>query len=75
MDWSGCPDVEARPDILSGAWVVRGTRVPAEAVIDNANDGFTAEEIVADIYDTLPLAATRNVIAFARLHDADPTRS
>jgi uncharacterized protein (DUF433 family) len=42
------------PDRMSGAWVVRGTRVPAQAVIDNADDGYTAEQIVADIYPTLP---------------------
>lgn len=72
MDWSACPDVERNPDIVSGAWVVKGTRVPADAVIDNANDGFTAEEIVSEIYDTLPLQATQRVIAFARRHAAHP---
>ena len=70
MDWSNCPDVERRPDIVSGSWVVKGTRVPADAVLDNANDGFTAEDIVTDIYDTLSLEATRRVIAFARRHVA-----
>ena len=36
VDWSQCPDVESNPDIVSGAYVVRGTRIPADAVIDNA---------------------------------------
>jgi hypothetical protein len=26
---------------------VRGTRIPVQAVIDNADEGFSAEEIVA----------------------------
>lgn len=66
IDWSKCPDVESNPDIVSGAWVVRGTRIPADAVIDNAEDGYTAEEIVAEIYPTLPLEPAKRVIAFAR---------
>lgn len=70
MDWSKCPDVERKPDVLSGDWVVKGTRVPADAVVDNADDGFTAEQIVSEIYDTLRLEATRRVIAFARQHVA-----
>jgi uncharacterized protein (DUF433 family) len=64
-DWSKCPDVESHPEIVSGAYVVRGTRIPADAVIDNAEDGYTAEEIVAEIYPTLPLEPARRIIAFA----------
>ncbi len=35
-NWSNCPDVESNPEIVSGAYVVRGSRIPADAVIDNA---------------------------------------
>ena len=49
MDWSSCPDAERIPGKVSGAWLVVGTRIPAEAVIDNAEDGYSAEEIVAEI--------------------------
>ena len=65
IDWSQCPDVESHPDIVSGTYVVRGTRIPADAVIDNAEDGYTAEEIVREIFPTLPLERARRVIAFA----------
>ena len=41
IDWSKCPDVESVPGKVSGAWVIRGTRIPAQAVVDNANDGNT----------------------------------
>jgi len=66
IDWSKCPDVERKPDTMSGQWVVRGTRVPAQAVLDNADDGFTPEQIAAEIYDGLPVEPARRVIAFAR---------
>jgi uncharacterized protein (DUF433 family) len=45
MDWSKSPDVERHPGKVSGQWVIKGTRVPVEAVIENARDGFSAEEI------------------------------
>ena len=66
MDWKLCPDVESKPDIMSGAFVVRGTRVPVQAILDNAEDGYTAEQIAADIYHGLPVEPTRRVIAFAK---------
>ncbi len=65
MDWSKCPDVEAVPGKVSGAWVVRDTRIPADAVLENAADGFTAEQIVAEIYPSLPVERARRVIAYA----------
>ena len=47
MNWSACPDVESVPEKLSGTWVVRGTRVPADALVLNAKDGYSPEDIVA----------------------------
>jgi uncharacterized protein (DUF433 family) len=72
MDWSKCLDVETRPGVVSGAYVVKGTRVPAQAVIDNAEDGFTPEQIAGDIYPTAPIDRVRRIIEFARQHDAHP---
>lgn len=66
IDWSQCPDVESVPGKVSGAWVIRGTRIPAQAVVDNADDGFTPEQIASEIYDGLPVEPARRVIAFAR---------
>lgn len=66
IDWSQCSDVERVPGRVSGAWVIRGTRVPAQAVIDNAEDGFTAEQIAAEIYHGLSVEPTSRVIEFAR---------
>ena len=70
MDWSGCKDVERNAARVSGAWVLKGTRLPADAVIDNAEDGYTAEEI-ADLFG-VPAERIRGVLRFAKLHDAHP---
>jgi uncharacterized protein (DUF433 family) len=66
IDWSKCPDVESVPGRMSGAWVIKGTRIPAQGVLDNADDGYTPEQIAAEIYDGLPVEPARRVIAFAR---------
>ncbi len=65
MDGKLCPDVESKPDVMSGAFVVRGTRVPVQAILDNAEDGYTAEQIAAEIYHGLPVEPMRRVIEFA----------
>jgi uncharacterized protein (DUF433 family) len=66
IDWSICPDVERIPGKVSGPWLVVGTRIPADAVLDNAEDGYTAEEIVAEIYPSLSLDRAKRILAFAR---------
>jgi uncharacterized protein (DUF433 family) len=66
VDWSKCDDVESVPGRLSGAWVIKGTRVPAQAVVDNARAGCTAEEIATEIFE-LPLERVRGVLRFAKV--------
>ncbi len=66
IDWTGCKDVERIPGKVSGAWLVKGTRIPAQAVLDNADDGYSAEDIASVIYDGLPVDRARRIIAFAR---------
>jgi uncharacterized protein (DUF433 family) len=73
IPWKDCPDVERTPGKVSGRWVVKGTRIPAQAVLDNAADGFTPEQIATEIYDGLPVELARRVIAFAtRAHAPSP---
>lgn len=67
IDWSQCTDVESVPDRLSGAWVIKDTRVSVQAIIDNAEDGYTAEQIATEIFDDLPLDRVRGVLRFAQL--------
>ena len=71
MDWSGCPEVEREEGKVSGAWVVRGSRVPADAVLANARDGLTADAI-AEIFEGLPVERVRAVLRFAKLHAPAP---
>lgn len=72
IDWSRSPDVERHEGLMSGAWVVKGTRVPAESIVSNADDGVSAEEISSEIFPSVPVDAARRIIEFAR---ADGARS
>jgi len=66
IDWSVCQDAERIPGKVSGAWLVKGTRIPVQAVLDNADDGYSAEEMADTIYEGLPVDRARRIIAFAR---------
>jgi uncharacterized protein (DUF433 family) len=45
-DWSDCSAVEHHPNVVSGAWVFRGTRVPIRALFENLRDGASIEEVL-----------------------------
>ena len=45
IDWLECPLVEIKPGVQSGAPVLRGTRMPVDAIIDNSDYGMSAAEI------------------------------
>ena len=47
-------------------WLVVGTRIPADAVLDNADDGYGPEEIVAEVHPSLPLERAKRILAFVR---------
>lgn len=38
--------VHSNPDVLGGTLVFRGTRVPAQTLLDYMNDGFSLEEFL-----------------------------
>jgi uncharacterized protein (DUF433 family) len=67
VDWSKCNDVESVPGRVSGAWVIKGTRVPAQAIVDNAKAGFTAEQLVTEIFEGVPVERVRAVLRFAKI--------
>ena len=46
LDWSQCPAVERSADLVSGAWVFRGTRVPVKALFENLESGARLEEFL-----------------------------
>ena len=39
LDWSQCPAVESVPGKVSGAWVLKGTRMPVSAIFENLEAG------------------------------------
>ena len=46
LDWSKCPAVESIPGKVSGAWVLRDTRMPVCVIFENLEYGATIEEII-----------------------------
>jgi uncharacterized protein (DUF433 family) len=46
LDRSQCHAVERDPDRVSGAWVLRGTRVPVLALFENLKSGARLEEFL-----------------------------
>ena len=45
-DWGTCPAIERHPNVVSGAWVFRGTRVPIRALFENLRDGATIDQFL-----------------------------
>jgi uncharacterized protein (DUF433 family) len=45
MDWSGCEMVEVVPGKVSGLPVIRGSRVPADQILENHAAGESVEDI------------------------------
>ncbi|MBA2375881.1 MAG: DUF433 domain-containing protein [Actinomycetota bacterium] len=46
IEWSTCHAVERNADLVSGAWVFRGTCVPVAALSENLEDGARIEQFV-----------------------------
>ncbi|MCC6606903.1 MAG: DUF433 domain-containing protein [Anaerolineae bacterium] len=45
--WETVEAIEQNPEIVSGAWVFKGTRVPVAALFQNLKDGATIDEFLA----------------------------
>ena len=46
LDWSQCPAVESIPGKVSGAWVLKGTRTPAQVLFENLEAGMSIDEVI-----------------------------
>ena len=66
MDWIGCNLVERDPEKLSGVPIVKGTRMQADGILENYEDGLSPEEISYQF--DLELDVVRQVLAFASSH-------
>jgi len=47
LDWNQCAAVERHPEVVSGAWVFKGTRVPVTALFENIEDGACVDDFIA----------------------------
>jgi uncharacterized protein (DUF433 family) len=63
LDWSQCPAVESIPGRVSGAWVLKGTRMPVATIFENLEAGASLDELV-DWFDITHEQA-KSVIEFA----------
>jgi len=64
IDWTDCELVERIPGKVSGQPVVRGTRILADTIVQDAELGSTLEEIHEN-YPDLPISTIRQLLAFA----------
>ena len=73
IDWSRCPLVEVNPRVHSGAPVLRGTRMPVDAIIDNFDYGVTVAEISEQF--EIPQDCIEAILSYAKGHRlAHPVR-
>lgn len=64
IDWSQCPVVESVPGRVSGAWVLKGTRMPVAAIFENLGAGANIDDIM-EWFAGLDREQVRAVIEFA----------
>ena len=66
IDWSECPLVEVKPRVQSGAPVLRGTRMPVNAIVDNSEYGVSAAEIAEQF--EIPTELVEAILSYAKSH-------
>ena len=66
IDWSQSPLVESNPRVQSGAPVLRGTRVPVGALVDNFAHGMSPAEISEQFQ--VPQDRVEAILAYAKSH-------
>ena len=64
LDWSQCPAVESIPGKVSGAWVLKGTRMPVSVIFENLKAGANLDEIT-EWFEGLDREQVEAVIEFA----------
>jgi uncharacterized protein (DUF433 family) len=65
IDWSHCLLVEIRPEIQSGAPVLRGTRLPISAILDNTAYGVSVAEIAEQF--EIPPDQVAAILTYAKI--------
>jgi len=64
MDWSGCNFVEVVPGKHSGDPLIKGTRIPADAIVSNFETGSPVEEI-SENYPSASIETIKALLAYA----------
>ncbi len=64
LDWSQCPAVESISGKVSGAWVLRGTRMPVPVIFQNLQAGANTDDII-NWFEGLDRGQIKAVIEFA----------
>lgn len=64
LDWSQCSAVESIPGKVSGAWALKGTRMPVSAILENLEAGANLDDIMS-WYEGLDREQVKAVIEFA----------
>ena len=73
LDWSQCHAVESIPGKVSGAWVLKGTRMPISVIFENLKAGANIDEIM-EWFEGLDREQVEAVIEFAaRSLDVTPS--
>jgi uncharacterized protein (DUF433 family) len=73
LDWSQCEAVESVPGKVSGAWVLKGTRMPVSAIFENIAAGASIDDLM-EWFDGLDREQVKTVIEFAaRSLDKEPS--
>lgn len=70
LDWSQCDAVESIPGKVSGAWLLRDTRMPVSVIFENLEFGATIDEII-DNYG-VTREQIQSVLEFAARSAAPP---
>lgn len=63
LDWSQCEAVESVPDKMSGAWVLRDTRMPVSTIFQNLAAGASLDDLM-EWFDGLDREQVKTVIEF-----------
>jgi uncharacterized protein (DUF433 family) len=66
VDWSECSLVERKSSVQVGAPVLRGTRMPVEAIVDNFDYGVSIAEIAEQF--ELPPDRVETIVSYAQSH-------
>lgn len=74
LDWSQCPAVEKVRGKVSGAWVLRGTRMPVATIFENLEAGANIDDILK-WFDGLDREQVKAVIDFAARSLQEPAQA